>query len=277
MFPAVFTRTYPFRTASEVFVACREDGFGGVQFNLSSAGLETVPEVVPEHLADEIRLSAAAEGIEICAVSATYNMAHPDPAYRRKMRARLVDVVAIAGCFGSPVVTVCSGSRDASNMWKAHPDNASAAAWSDFRADLDAALDLAAVAGLRIGIEPEPANIILDARTARRLLNDVGSDRLGIVLDAANICAGRSASERRDALMEAFDLLADDIVLAHAKDIDADGRVVPPGSGIVDLRLFVRKLAEAGYDRGLIGHGFDYADARLAAHRLGELCGGSHE
>jgi sugar phosphate isomerase/epimerase len=159
-------------------------------------------------------------------------------------------------------------------MWKAHPDNASAAAWSDFRADLDAALDLAAVAGLRIGIEPESANVIHDARTARRLLDEVGSDRLGIVLDAANICAGQPASEHRDILVEAFDLLAGDIALAHAKDIDADGRVVPPGSGVIDLRLFVRKLAEAGYDRGLIGHGFDHADARLAAHRLGELCGG---
>ena len=274
MFPAVFSRTYPYQTLAEVFSACRDDGFEGIQFNLSSTGLATLPEVLPEHLPDEIKLAAGTAGLEICAVSATYNMAHPDAAYRLGMREKLARVVTLAQRIGSPVVTVCTGSRDAADMWRSHPDNASESAWTDMRTELVAALEIAESADVRIGVEPEPANVICDARAARRLLNELASDHLGVVLDAANLCVGMPAEDHRAVLDAAFDLVGEDIVLAHAKNIDAAGQVVPPGSGIVDLQLFAGKLSEIGYDRGLIGHGFAHEHTRLAARCLTDLCRG---
>jgi sugar phosphate isomerase/epimerase len=172
---------------------------------------------------------------------------------------------------GSPVVTLCSGSRNASDMWKYHPDNRSAAAWNDLRTELDLALELAEGSGIQLGIEPEPANVICDAHAAARLLEEVASPRLGIVLDAANLLTARSLAQQDDVMKEAVSLLGESLVLAHAKDIASDGSVVPAGAGAVHLGVFVKLLHSSGFDGALIGHGFGPEKGRAVATTLAGL------
>ena len=122
------------------------------------------------------------------------------------------------------LVTLCTGSRDATNMWHAHPDNASAEAWADLRAELDWALEAAEKAGVSLAIEPEPGNVVADARLARRLLDEVADRRLGIILDAANLLPPEAMPRQAAIVAEATDLLGGDLLLVHAKDVDAQGR-----------------------------------------------------
>ena len=56
-------------------------------------------------------------------------------------------------------------------------------------------------------------------------------------------------------LDEAFALLGDDLVLAHAKDVRADGTVVAAGRGTLDYERYVALLDAAGYSGPLILHG----------------------
>ena len=63
------------------------------------------------------------------------------------------------------------------------------------------------------------------------------------------------------------------MLLAHAKDIDVNGKVVGTGQGAVDLDRFVAHLRAARYDGALIGHGFGPEDARSSAGALKRLCG----
>jgi sugar phosphate isomerase/epimerase len=170
---------------------------------------------------------------------------------------------------GVSLVTLCTGSRDPADMWRAHPDNASPQAWKDLRAELDAALDAAEAAGLCLAIEPEPGNVVADAPLARRLLDEVGTKRLGIILDAANLLPPEAQARQVDIVAEAADLLGGDLRLVHAKDIDAQGKVVPAGRGAIDLPAFVHRVQAAGYGGPLVGHGFDEADApEVAAYLL---------
>lgn len=272
MYAAVFSRTYAGRSAGEVLSAIRRDGYAGAQMNLSSLGLDSLPERVPDGLAEQARDLARREGLRIAALSGTYNMIHPDPLRRSVLRARFAVVLRAAQALGAPVVSLCSGSRHAFDMWTFHPDNRTEAAWSDFRAELDAVLALIAPTDLVVGIEPEPGNVIADARSARRLLDEVGSPRLRIILDAANLLSPERLADQHRILREAVDLLAGEIVLAHAKDIDGTGTVVPPGSGAVDLRLFVQRLRRANYDGALVGHGYAPGAAAAAAQVLTRLC-----
>lgn len=271
MIPAIFSRTYPLTTAQATFAAVKADGFGAVQFNLSNLGLPPLPETAPTGL-DAVREQAAVAGVAISALSGTWNMAHPDAAYRSVMRGRFELVLQAARTLGAPIVTLCTGSRDAGNMWAHHPLNTSSAAWEDMATELSQALDRAAVYGLRLGIEPEPANVICDAPAARRILDQLQAPHLGIVLDAANLIAPEQAVHQRTILDQAFDLLGADLLLAHAKDHDATGRVVAPGDGIVDLPAFAAGLRQVGYDGPLIGHGFDAAQAAQAHRALQDLC-----
>jgi sugar phosphate isomerase/epimerase len=271
MTPAIFSRTYPLTTAEATFAAVKADGFGAVQFNLSNLGLPPLPETAPTGL-EAVRDQAAAAGVVISALSGTWNMAHPDAAYRAQMRERFELVLQAATTLGAPIVTLCTGSRDAGNMWAHHPQNTSPAAWADMAEELSHALDRAAFYGLRLGIEPEPANVVCDAPAARRILDQLQAPHLGIVLDAANLIAPEQAVHQQAILDHALDLLGADLLLAHAKDHDAAGRVVAPGDGIINLPAFVAGLRQAGYTGPLIGHGFDPAQAPHAARVLHDLC-----
>jgi sugar phosphate isomerase/epimerase len=273
MYPAVFARTYPYKTAVQVLDAVRADGYDGVQFNLSSIGLASLPDALPDGGAEAVGQRAAERRLAVAALSGTYNMAHPDEAVRLAARPRFANVVIAAVRMGAPIVSLCTGSRNPEDMWAAHPDNGSARAWSDFRRELDFVLHLADEAGLTVAVEPEPGNVVTDAKVARKLLDQVGNSRLGIILDAANLLSPETLPRQHAIMAEAVDLLGANIVLAHAKDIDAGGTVVAAGAGAVDLPELVRLLRASAYDGALIGHGFGPADAGKSAQALSALIG----
>ena len=268
MYAAIFSRTYPASGAAAVLAAAAADGYAGVQFNLSCAGIASLPETLPDGLAEEVGRLAGAAGQTIAALSGTYNMAHPDPAARTASRRGFANVVEAARRMGAPIVTLCTGSRDPADMWQRHPDNTTAEAWRDLRVELDHALALAERADVKLAIEPEPGNVVRDATVARRLLDEVGSPRLGIILDAANLLSPESLPRQHAIMQHAVGLLGDALLLAHAKDIDAAGQVVAAGEGAVDLPAFVAALRSAGFDGALIGHGFGADKAKAVARVL---------
>ncbi|MEA2321736.1 MAG: hypothetical protein QOD81_1586, partial [Solirubrobacteraceae bacterium] len=85
--------------------------------------------------------------------------------------------------------------------------------------------------------------------------DDLSSPHVKIVLDAANLIEPGALDRQDRTLREAFHLLGDDLVLAHAKDVTADGRVVAAGRGGLDYRLYVDLLDEAGFRGALVLHG----------------------
>ncbi len=163
------------------------------------------------------------------ACSGTVNLAHPDPAQRAAGLAWLLELIATAPALGTPVVTLCTGTRDPDDMWRGHRDNETPAAWADMRESIDAAVAAAEAAGITLGVEPELGNIVRDAVAARRLLDEVASPALKVVMDAANLEPGA------DVLRSSFALLGGDIVLAHAKDV----------GGAVDYPLYLSLLRDS--------------------------------
>ena len=219
MYTAIFSRTYPMKDIAEVLDAVAADGYEGIQANLSSAGLASLPDALPPGVAETIKAASASHGIKIAALSGTYNMAHPDASVRQASRAGFANVVTAAKKMGAPIVTLCTGSRDPHDMWKSHPENDTPEAWNDLRSELEFALRLAEEAGIQLAIEPEPANVIRDAATADRLLRQMASNHLGIILDAANLLTPETLLDQHRIMAEAADLLGGALLLAHAKEI----------------------------------------------------------
>ncbi|MFN5826697.1 MAG: sugar phosphate isomerase/epimerase family protein, partial [Rhodobacterales bacterium] len=148
---------------------------------------------------------------------------------------------------------------------------ASAAAWRDLRAEMAKAAGLAEAAGVRRGIEPELANVVDSAAAARRLIDEIASPSLAVVLDPANLFEVACAASRRDLVARAVDLLADRIVMAHAKDRDAAGGFAPAGQGVIDFAHFLDCLRAAGFDGDLVAHGLTEAEAPGVAAFLAGL------
>ncbi len=261
MIAGIFSRTYAAK-GEAVFAAIKADGFSAAQLNLSSLGLESLPSALPLDVLMRAKHDAARHGVQLAGLSGTYNMAHPDAVYRAAQRAKFAQVLQAARFLEIDVVTLCTGSRDANNMWAHHAENNSRGAWRDFRSELDAILQMAD--GLTLAVEPEPGNVVRDAKVARALLDEVKAPNLKIILDAANLLTPKDLPRQRDIMAEAFDLLGGDIVQAHAKDIATDGKVVTPGQGAVDLRAFVAGLRRTKFNGALIAHGFEEKDSAEA-------------
>lgn len=264
----IFARTFSARGALASLDAVRRAGFDCTQFNLSCLGMPTLPETIPAEIVREVVDAARATAVAIPAISGTYNMIDPDLAARASGLRRLGVLIAAAPAFGAGLVTLCTGTRDAHDMWRRHPDNDTPEAWAEARDALMKAVRIAEAEGVDLGVEPELANVVDSAEAARRMIDEIGSPRLKIVLDPANLVAVATPERRREIVDRAVDLLADRIALAHAKDRDAAGGFVAAGRGVIDFPHFVRALRRAGFDGPLIAHGLDEAEAPGVAQFL---------
>ncbi len=260
----ILAKTFPGTTAQVVLAQARNAGFDCVQYNMACSGLSSLPTAGDHHEIMLLHKAMRETGVDIVALSATCNLIHPDPALRAAGLQSVAILVDVAYQAGIPVLTLCSGSRNIADQWVSHPDNASDDAWRDLLDSMRAAIRLAERFGVTLGIEPEPGNVVSDAVVARRLLDALQSDRVGIVIDAANLIdplRDTTPVLRADVIARAVELLGAHIVLVHAKDRAADGRVVAPGHGAVDFDGYFGALKAAGVQAPVVAHGLDAGEA----------------
>ncbi|MER9304446.1 sugar phosphate isomerase/epimerase [Mesorhizobium sp. M0293] len=257
----IFAKTFPGAEPAAVLAAVRQAGYETTQFNLACAGLPSMPDAMPADTIAAIRAAAQSSGVSLAALSGTYNMAHPDKGVRDDGLRRLTVVIEAAAALDIPLVTLCTGSRNTADQWAYHPDNGQPAAWSDMAAEMAKALALAEAAGVDLGIEPEQANIVTSAKDATRLIAEMGSKHLKIVLDPANLFEHATPNEARAIVASAIDEAAGHIAMAHAKDRHGDGRFATAGQGIVDFPDFVARLKAPGFGGSLVTHGLSADEA----------------
>ena len=252
----IFAKTFPRTRLESVLDAVREQSIDCVQFNMSCAGLEPMPDQIPIELAERIATACRERGITMSAVSGTFNMIDRDREARKEGLRRLEVLAAACGAMGTSIITLCTGSFSLKSMWHPHPFNRTAMAYRTLCSSMETAVRIAEKHRVTLALEPELSNVIDSARKARRLLNDFDSPRLKVVLDPANLFPTGTLARMGETLEEAFDLLGPDIVLAHAKDIGSDGGAghEAAGTGLLDYDLYVRLLRGSGYDGPLILH-----------------------
>ena len=251
----IFSRTFARPTVEDVFDAVRAHRLSCVQFNMSSAGLPALPDEIAPSLITRIRETSLSKDIEIVAVSGTYNMIHPDPQVQQTGLRRLRTLAAACQSLGTSVITICTGTRDPADMWHWHPENASSQAWSDLLRAMEAALHIAEEEQVTLAFEPEQANVVSTATHGHALLVAMQSPRLKVVIDPANLIVPGNERQTSQVLDEAFDLLGEHIVIAHAKDRDADDTFRAAGEGILDYDQYIRLLQASAFTGPLIIHG----------------------
>jgi len=238
-------------------------GVRAVSFDALCLGLPSMPDAIDPAQVLRVRDGLTARGLWMASLSATFNMAHPDPAEREAGLGQLEVLAASAPAFGTNLLTLCTGTRSRQSMWRNHPDNGTPEAWADMRATMERAIAIAEKYNVRLGIEPEVSNVVSSPARARRLLDEMCSDRLTIVMDGANIFPADTLPRQREILDEAFALLGDDIGMAHAKDLTKDGAAgnVAAGTGLLDYGHYIHLLRQCGFDGALVLHGLSPAQS----------------
>ena len=264
----IFARTFPRPTLEETFDAVVAHELHCVQFNMACVGLPSLPDYIVSDVITRIYEEATSRQISIAAVSGTYNMIHPDPEQRQAGLRRLHVLATACKHMGTSVITLCTGTRDPQNMWRWHPENTSPRAWDDLLCSMDAALHIAEEEGIILAFEPERANVINTATRGRALLDAMQSQHLMVIMDPANLIVSENKQQMHHVLDEAFEMLGEYIVLAHAKDIGPDNTFRAAGSGILDYDYYLHHLEAANVEVPLIIHGLSEANVDAAVQFL---------
>jgi sugar phosphate isomerase/epimerase len=253
----IFANTFVRPTIEEVFDSVKAHGIDHTEFNFTAIGIQEVPDQVDEAIARRVRTAAAERGITVESVGGYTNMIHPDPEKRQEDMQNLLSLIRAARSLGAGVVALCTGSRDPDSMWRWHPANDDPDAWDDLRVSMTDAVRVAEEHDVTLTMEPEVSNVVHTAEKARRLLDEINSPRLKVTFDGANIFHKGELPRMHELLTEAIELLADDIVLAHAKDLDHDGDagLLAAGQGKLDYGHYIGLLKKAGFSGSILIHG----------------------
>jgi sugar phosphate isomerase/epimerase len=252
----IFAKTFVRPRLEEVLDAVGAYGLSCIQFNMACAGLDALPDEIDPALADYVQAQVKCRGLEMSAVSGTFNMIDPDLVGRRDGLRRLSVLISVAKRMGTSIITLCTGTRHPTNMWHRHADNDLPEAWEDLVSAMQEALRIAEDHQVTLAFEPEIANVVDSAVKGRRLLDDMRSSYLRVVMDPANLFRSGKLSKMREILDEAFELLGDRIVIAHAKDLSQDGEAghEAAGTGRLDYDLYLSLLEKVNFDGPLILH-----------------------
>ena len=253
----IFSRTYEVKDLEETCRRMRAQGLFHTQFNLSNAGLDTLPEHADEEVLEKIRKITKRYEIKLDALSGTFNMIDPDQERRKAGCRQFKEQCRIAKELGIPVVTLCTGSKHPTDKWTWHEDNLKESSWTDLMRTTEELLGYAQEYDVVLGVETEAGNIINTPLRSRKYLDQAGSPRLKIIMDGANLFRPEQVKDMRQVLDEAFELLGKDIVIAHAKDFSFHGDLsfVAAGQGILDFPYYIHLLEHYGYHGPLIMHG----------------------
>jgi sugar phosphate isomerase/epimerase len=85
-----------------------------------------------------------------------------------------------------------------------------------------------------LAFEPEIRNVVASVMRARRLLDEIGSPWLKVVIDPVNLVHAGEDRPWQEVIDEAFDWLGPDIVLAHAKNPPSIGKAPAMGPGMLE-------------------------------------------
>jgi sugar phosphate isomerase/epimerase len=221
----IFAKTFPRATLDETLDAVAGTGLAHVQFNMSCAGLTTLPDRLEEDRCIDIARSLRDRGLTMAAISGTFNMCDPDESRLEANLRRLEVIAAACRWLDTRIITLCTGTRDATDMWRWHPENIRRSSWSVLVESMRRAVKIADRHEVTLAFEPEMHNVVNSVCKARRLLDEIASPWLKVVIDPCNLPPPDGLERIPEFFDEAFDWLGPDLVLAHAKNLHPEFKI----------------------------------------------------
>jgi len=198
----------------------RAQGFSCAHVALSKVLDDFAMEDAPEKLTDEYALRVRKEfdesGLE-CAVLGCYlNLADPNPERRAQTQEIYKAHLRFAAKIGARVVGTETYANPESVFSDPAPQSEEA-----FRLLLDSLKPVVRCAeecGAVLAVEPVWCHIISTPERAARMLEELPSENLQIILDAVNLIAPEDAERAEDIIRNAISLLGDRVRILHMKD-----------------------------------------------------------
>ena len=212
----------------------------------------------------EVRAVLEEHDVVVFEVAGYCNMLHTDEAKRQANLKRLARAIEAADKIGCRMVGTITGSRNPEteeygDNYAVHPDNWTLETWKLTIAGIRQILDDTAGMQAALGMEAQVTTNLDGPLAHRRLMDDIGSDRVKVNLDPTNMCHLHNHFHTSALIDECFDLLGEDIYGCHAKDTfvlphsqTVHVQEVCPGRGRMDYGLYLARLSRLEWSRSLL-------------------------
>ena len=239
-------------TLKERLSFARAQGFSCAHVALSKVlddfAMEEAPEKLTEEYALHVRKIFDESGLE-CAVLGCYlNLADPNPERRAQTQEIYKAHLRFAAKIGARVV----GTETYANPESVFSDPAprSEEAFQLLVDSLKPVVRCAEECGAVLAVEPVWCHIISTPERAARMLEELPSKNLQIILDAVNLIAPEKADRAEDIIRNAVSLLGDRVRILHMKDyvITPEGEMDACACGLGSMRYEQLLSFAAGRD-----------------------------
>ncbi len=167
-----------------------------------------------------------------CAVLGCYlNLANPNPEQLAQITHHYMTHIRFASWLGCGVVGTETGAPN--ETYTPVPECHGEEALQTFITNLRPVVEYAEKMGVVVAIEPVWRHIVYNSQRARRVLDEINSPNLQIILDPVNMLDISNYQDHVAIIEEAIDLLGEEIAVVHIKDFDVrDGRLISMGAGL---------------------------------------------
>jgi sugar phosphate isomerase/epimerase len=206
------------------------------------------PHLLPEDYSQEDRkqIASLARSLELDIPAVTsfngtpqWHFAHPKREVRRSTTKHVKESVALAVELGASIVEVVSGVPHIDGV---PPERA----WAWMTEELAECADYAKKHGVKIGLEPEPGNVVSTTREAMLMSSEIASQGLGILLDTGHL------NVVKEEIPNSIASARDRLIHVHVNDNNGEtDQHLVPGDGMIDFRAVLEALHRIGYDKYL--------------------------
>lgn len=214
--------------------AVKEQGFACAHVALSKVISENsvAESALTPGYAMYLRRLFAKNELDFAVLGCYLNLANPDPVQLKAIQNKYLANIRFAAHLGAGVVGTETGAPNTEYKFEE-------ACWNEeslqiFIKNLRPVVQYAEQMGVLVAIEPVVRHIVCNPVRARRVLDEINSPNLRIILDPVNLLESYNYEKQDEIIDEAIELLGPDVAVLHVKDfVIRDGKLVsvPVGQG----------------------------------------------
>ena len=191
----------------------------------------TTDEALTPGLAMYIKKVFAKNQVDIAVLGCYLNLANPNPEQLKKAMNRYMAHVRFASWLGCGVVGTETGAPNETYSYV--PECHGEEALQTFIGNLRPIVKYAEQMGVVMAIEPVWRHIVYNPGRARRVLDEIGSPNLQIILDPVNLLDISNYQDQEAIVEEAIEVLGPDVAMVHLKDyMPTEGKLEAMACGL---------------------------------------------
>lgn len=191
----------------------------------------TTDEALTPGLAMYLKNVFAKNHVDIAVLGCYLNLANPNPEKLQQITHRYMAHIRFASWLGCGVVGTETGAPNES--YTHVPECHGEEALQTFIKNLRPVVQYAEQMGVVMAIEPVWKHIVCNPTRARRVLDEINSPNLQIILDPVNLLDICNYKDQVAIVDEAIEVLGPDVAMVHLKDFVVEGdKLVSVGAGL---------------------------------------------